>query len=112
MDSLRTVNLALRFALELGALAAAAYFGATISTSALGRAAAGVLLPLAIALFWAAFVSPKARFPTGSIGRAGLGLVVFLTAAGLLWNREHGTLATVYAVAAVVSSIVLYLLPQ
>jgi hypothetical protein len=112
MDSLRTANLALRFALELGALGAAAYWGATISAGALGRAAAGVLLPLAIALIWAAFVSPKARFPTGSIGRAGLGLVVFLIAAGLLWNREHRTLATVYGAAALVSSIVLYLLPQ
>jgi len=38
MDSLRAVNLALRFALELCALAAAAYWGATVAAGTVARA--------------------------------------------------------------------------
>jgi uncharacterized protein DUF2568 len=112
MDLLRTINLVLRFALEIGALVAAGYWGATISTGVLARAAAAVCLPMIIAFFWAAFVSPKAWIPTGPLGRAGLGLVVFLGAAALLIDRQHMTLAAVYGTLAVVSSLVVYALPQ
>jgi len=112
MDLLRTTNLVLRFALEVGALAAAGYWGATMSTGGLGRISAAVCLPILIGLFWAAFVSPKAWMPTGPSGRAGLGLAVFVGAAVLLLNRQHVTLATVYGTLAVISSLVVYALPQ
>lgn len=112
MNLLREANLVLRFALELGALVTAGYWGATMSTGALARAAAAVFLPILIALFWAAFVSPKAWMPTGVRGRAILGLVVFLGAGFLLMNRQHVTLATAYTALAVVSSFVVGVLPQ
>jgi uncharacterized protein DUF2568 len=112
MNTVRAVNLTLRFALELGALASAAYWGATISSGIFGRSAVAVLLPIIVALLWAAFVSPKAWMPTGPLGRAVLGLVVFLAAGFLLMNRQHATLATVYVTLAVVSSLIVYALPQ
>jgi hypothetical protein len=112
MDLLRTTNLVLRFALEVGALAASGYWGATISSGVLGRTTAAVCLPIVIALFWAAFVAPKAWMPTGPLGRAGLGLIVFVGAAALLINRQHVALGTVYGTLAVISSLVVYALPQ
>jgi hypothetical protein len=112
MDILRATNLALRFALELGALAAAGYWGATIPGGAFVRGASAVLLPTLVAVFWGVFVSPKAPIPTGRLGRAGLGFLVFLGAAALLWTRGHPTLAIVYGALATISSIVVYALPQ
>jgi uncharacterized protein DUF2568 len=112
MNVLRAANLTLRFVLELGALAIAGYWGATIATGTLARTVAAVLLPILIALFWAAFVSPKAWLPTGTLGRAALGLVVFLAAGFLLMDRQHSMLATVYIAFSVVSSLIVYALPQ
>jgi hypothetical protein len=112
MDLLRTTNLVLRFALEIGALVTAGYWGATISTGAMARTGAAIGLPTLVGFFWAAFVSPKAWMPTGPLGRAGLGLAVFAGAAALLINRQHVTLGTVYGTLAVVSSLVACALPQ
>lgn len=104
---MRSANLALRFLLELGALAAFAYWGGTIQASALTREIAAIVLPLAVALFWAVFVSPKARFPTGLRGRAGLGLIVFLLASCALASRDHRGVAIVYGALGVLSTILL-----
>lgn len=109
---IRAINLGVRFLLELGALAAAGYWGATIHAGAAARAGAAVALPLLVAAFWGTFVSPKAPLPTGRVGRAGLGLVVFLAAAALLNGRGFASLAAAFAAVAVVSSVLLYALPQ
>jgi uncharacterized protein DUF2568 len=53
---LRDANLAVRFLLELAALAAVAWWGWTVS------AALAIVLPLAVAVVWGLFVSPKAKF--------------------------------------------------
>lgn len=104
---MRSANLALRFLLELGALAAFAYWGATIQARVLTREIAAIVLPLAVALFWAVFVSPKARFPTGLAGRAGLGLIVFLLAACALASRDHRSVAISYGALGLLSTILL-----
>ena len=112
MAALRVINLGVRFLLELAALAVAAYWGATLQASAERRWTAALILPLAIALFWGAFVSPKARFPTGRLGRAGLGLLIFLAAATALFDRGHVASAQAFAAVALVSSLLVYALPQ
>ena len=112
MATLRVINLAVRFGLELAALAAVAYWAAHVDASAGARTALGILAPLVVAVFWGLFVSPKARFSTGRAGQVGLGLVVFLVAAGALLARGQLVLGTAFACTAVVSSAVLYALPQ
>ena len=112
MALLRLVNLGVRFLLELASLAALAYWAATLHLGSAGRALLALLVPAAAVAFWGLFVSPKARFPTGRGGRAGLGLLVFLAAAGALDARGHDGLAGAFAAVAVVSSILLYALPE
>lgn len=112
MMLLRNLNLGLRFLLELAALASACYWGATCRAGTSVRVAMAVLLPLLIAVIWGIFISPKATVPTGRIGRAGLGLIVFLIAAWLLRDRGRETIALTYGVLAVASSVALYLLPE
>ena len=112
MAALRAINLGVRFFLELAALAAFAYWGATLSASSLSRIAAALALPVAVGVIWGLFISPKARVPTGRLGRAGLGLVVFLAAAMALFDRGHAAAAQAFAAVAIMSSLVVYALPQ
>lgn len=105
------MNLAVRFLLELGALASATYWGATLEVNRPWRVLAAVVAPGLIALFWGLFVSPKARVPTGRWGPPGLGFFVFTLAATLLWQRGHVTLAAMYWCTALLSSVLLLVWP-
>jgi hypothetical protein len=112
MAVLRVTNLGVRFCLELAALATFAYWGATLPGGVALRTAVAVALPVAVAVLWGLFISPKARFPTGRLGRAGFGLIVFLASAGALAARGYATPAMTFAAVAVVSSVLVYFLPQ
>ena len=112
MNILRAGNLALRFLLELSALAATAYWGATTATGHISQIALAFALPSLVAILWGLFVSPKARIPTGTLGRAFLGLIVFLIAAAALWSRDRTALAMIYGSLAVISSVLIFVWPQ
>jgi len=112
MAALRVINLAIRFLLELTALGIFAYWGATRTASVLLRTAFAIGCPLSVAVFWGLFVSPKARVPTGRVGRAGLGLLVFLGAAAALDATGRRELAIGFATVALLSSLVVYVLTQ
>jgi hypothetical protein len=112
MAALRVINLAVRFLLELAALGAFAYWAAYVEAPLAARILLAIFLPIAIATFWGLFVSPKARFSTGHLGQVTLGLLVFLIAAGALSLRGLSLLAVAFACTAVVSSVLLYALPQ
>jgi Protein of unknown function (DUF2568) len=76
-------NDVLRFLLELGALAALAYWGFTTGEGATAWLL-GLGAPLAMVVVWGAAISPKAPLGTGLTGRVLLGLVVFGLAAAAL----------------------------
>jgi hypothetical protein len=111
LSALRIVNLGVRFTLEIVSLGVFVYWGAGLHASAIARGAAAIALPLAVATFWGVFVSPKARIPTGRLGRAALGLIVFLAACAALRDRGYPGLAGALAAVSVVSSILTYALP-
>jgi hypothetical protein len=107
MGALRGANLVLRFLLELAALAALAtfgYWGATVNKVPMVRVTLAIVLPACVAIIWGMFISPKARIQTGTYGRAGLGLIVFLGAAIALVSRGHGTPGMVFGVLAVINA--------
>ena len=104
---MKGANLVLRFLLELAALAALGYWGATGRGSALARALLGVGAPAAAALFWGAFVAPRARVVLPTAVRMALGLAVFGCAAAALAARGHGRLATGLGAAAVANTLLM-----
>jgi hypothetical protein len=88
-------NLALRFALELAALAALAYWGAETPDAAWARVVLAVGAPLVAALVWGAFVSPKPWVVVPAAVRLVAEIAVFAAAALGLSATGHDVLAGV-----------------
>lgn len=105
-------NLGLRFLLELSALGALGYWGFTLPAGLLTRIGLGLGAPLVAALIWGAFVSPKASIPLPGEWRLVPEILVFGSAAAALYAAGRPTLAATFAILAVLSRILLVLLPQ
>jgi Protein of unknown function (DUF2568) len=108
MEALKALNLGVRFfVVELGALAAAAYWGWE-ATSGPGRWYLAILAPAAVIVVWALFVSPRARVRVSkeaalAVELVLLGVVTFgLAVTGPVW------LGVAYGAIAVVSGLVKY----
>lgn len=71
------MNMALRFLLELAALAALSAWGVHTGATPFTAVVLAVAAPLAAALPWGAFVSPKAWIAAGWPVRLGVELAVF-----------------------------------
>jgi hypothetical protein len=102
------VNLAIRFfVVELGALAAAAYWGWE-ATPGPGRWYLAVLAPAAVIVIWALFVSPKARIQVSKQAALAIELVLLgLVAVGLA-DTGPVWLGIAYGTVALVSGLVNY----
>jgi uncharacterized protein DUF2568 len=96
MKALPAVSLAIKFALELGAIAAFALWGATVGTGVL-RVLVATATPLVAIALWGAFAAPKAkrRLPTGP--RIVFELLFFGLAAAALLDAELEMAAAVLA---------------
>jgi len=102
---LTALELGLRFLVaELGALAALAWWG--FARGGVLAVLSGILLPLAVAAVWGAFIGPRARRRLPDPPRLVLELLVFAAATAALAAVGHAVLATAYAVIAVATAVV------
>jgi len=108
MQLLRFANLALRFLLELCALAALGYWGFQAGHSLAVRIGLAIGAPLLAALVWGTFIAPKASIPAPTWLWLVLQAVIFGCAAAGLVASGHGKLAVVFALAVVINSLLLY----
>jgi len=97
-----SVNLAVRFLLELCALGIYAYWGVRTGAAGWTKAALGVGAPVAAAALWGLFGSPKAAYPLSPAMHLLLELLVFGAPAALLflvgkpgWGWTYGAVAVV-----------------
>ncbi|PYI50542.1 YrdB family protein [Paenibacillus flagellatus] len=104
MTAVSVVVLAVRFLLELAALAALGYWGFHLDKPLLARIALGLGTPLAAAVLWGTFIAPKAALPVPLAVRLPLELAVFGAAAAALYASGHPRLAVAFLAAAVVDS--------
>jgi hypothetical protein len=79
----KAANLALKFALELAALAAFAYWGTSLHGTAISALAA-VAAPLAMIVLWGTFAAPRAQHRLSTAIRIPFELAVSALAAGAL----------------------------
>lgn len=103
---MKAANLALKFGLELAALAAFAYWGATLGWAVVSVLAA-VALPLVMIILWGTFAAPKARLRLSSATRIPFELSVFALAAGALLAAGVAVPAAVFAALALFNSLLL-----
>jgi len=102
----RPLNLALKFLLELAALAAFGLWGASIASGPVAVLLA-IGLPVIAAILWGTFAAPRARRRLPLRLRAPFELGVFALAALALWGAESATWGAVFAVIAVVNAVLL-----
>ena len=84
METIKLTNLALRFLLELCALAALGYWGFKTRESPGAKIGLGIGAPLLAAIVWGTFLAPRASIPTPGFLRLVLELVVFGSAVAAL----------------------------
>ena len=103
MQALKPVFLAVRFVLELFALGALAYWGFSEFDGVLAFVF-GIGAPLAAAVVWGLFVSPKARY--GSPIRQAVGeVLVFGAAVIALFGADQPVVAIVFAAVALIDGV-------
>jgi Protein of unknown function (DUF2568) len=106
------VNLAVRFACELAALAALAVWGAQVGDSVVVQVALAVAAPLIAATLWGLWVAPKAARRLPDPARAGVELVVFGAAVAGLFAAGHPTAAVILAVLSAISASLVRVWPE
>lgn len=105
-EAVRSANLAIKFGLELAALASFAYWGSTLPGAALSAIIA-VSAPVAMIVLWGTFAAPRARRRLSRDTRIPFELTVFALAAGALLASGEPALAVAFATSVAVNSILL-----
>ena len=103
---MKAVNLAGKFVLELAAIAAFAYWGATVGHGVVPAIVAVAASGAAIGS-WAVFAAPRSRHRLGLAARVPFELGVFGLAALALVDAGSPVAAIVFAVAAIVNAALL-----
>ncbi len=111
MDALRAANLAVKFVLEIAAVTAFAYWGATVSSSGVVAVMLAVGAPLIAIVLWGTFAAPRAprRLPLRL--RVPFELGVFALAA-LALRAASSAAAIGFASVVIANSLLLTLLRQ
>ncbi len=98
------------FLVELAALAAYSYWGFHFGSAKWLQFILGIGAPALVAVFWGAFVAPKASIPVSVPVRALLQAVVFAGAAGALYAAGRPAWALAFLIIAAVVMALVYLL--
>ena len=106
MNALSAGNLALKFAVELAAIASLGYWGASLGGSRL-PVAGMVLAPAVMITLWGLFAAPKAHRRLSLWPRIPLELSLLLSGAVALLAADQGVLAAVLAAAVAVNALLL-----
>ena len=93
---LAQTNLAVRFLLELGALAAVGYWGARVGHTRLTKLLLAAGLPFALALCWSVFVAPKSAVGVPTPVHVLLQVLAFGAAAAALYSLRRVVLASAF----------------
>jgi hypothetical protein len=111
-ETLKFMNAALAFLLELAMLAAFGYWGFHGEKSVLTKWILGIGLPVLAAVAWGIFLAPRASRRLGNISGNLLSLILFLCGAAALYYTGHTLLAIIFAVTAFVNRLLILLWKQ
>ena len=106
------INIALRFILELCALASFAYWGFHISQSMPIKLLLGIGSPLLVIIIWGLFGSPAAPLPLKGFNRILLEMLIFGLAVFALFSSGKTNLGFIFAIIVIINRILLYIWDQ
>ena len=112
MSILKGANLALRFLLELCALAALCYWGFKTGTGTISRVLLGIGAPLVAAVLWGTIVAPGAPVSVPGALRLLVELAVFGSAAAALYSAGRPGLAWALGLAYVINRVLIFVWDQ
>lgn len=106
MSALHSLNLALRFLLEMAALVALGWWGWQAGTSPWTRALLAAGGPLAAAIAWGLFAAPRAAYDLPA-ARLAVQVAVLVAAVAALAGLGRPRLAAAFAVVALGNAVLL-----
>jgi hypothetical protein len=105
MNALKTINLGIRFILELSMLAAVGYWGFKTHSSWAMKILFGIGLPLLLAVIWGYFMAPRSMHRLSGIPFTAMDIILLGSGAVALYASRQINLAWIYAVVLIISEI-------
>jgi len=112
MMIIKSLNLSLRFLLELFALAAIGYWGFITGKGIIMKSVLGIGLPLVLAVVWGIFGSPKALIKLPTSLHLLIEVVIFVLPTVALYTVGKVNLAWGYGLVAVINRTLMFLWKQ
>jgi hypothetical protein len=107
MNTLRILNVAVRFLLELCLLAAVGYWGFKTHSGWLLKILLGIGLPILIAVLWGMFIAPKAIRPLSGASYLTVELTLLALGSVALFASGKSTLGWAYTITLIVNKVLL-----
>ncbi len=112
MEILKTLNLGVRFLLELCMLVAVAYWGFNAESGWALKIIFGIGLPILLIVIWSLLLAPKAAYRLGGVPLTLLSLILLGSGAVALFVAGRAGLGWVYAIILVVNQVLLIVWKQ
>ena len=112
MNALKSINVGVRFLLELCMLVAVGYWGFKTGSGWLLKITLGIGAPLSIAVIWGIFVAPKAIYPLHRFVLLALEAVLFGSGVAALFATKNYSLAWAFAAIVVINRVLMLVWQQ
>ena len=105
MDALKSINVGVRFLLEICVLISVGYWGFKTNSGWILKILLGIGLPLLIVVVWGIFGAPKAPYHLTGFSLLALEVVVFGSGVAALFATKNYSLAWGFAAIVIVNKI-------
>ena len=112
MEAIKSVNLAVRFLLELCVLVAVGYWGFKTGSGWFLKILLGIGAPLLIAVIWGMFGAPKSAYHLTGLSLLALEVVVFGSGVVALFAMKNYQLAWSFAVILIINRVLMFVWQQ
>jgi hypothetical protein len=108
MEFIKSINVGLRFILEICVLVAVGYWGFKTGTGTLLKIMLGIGLPLLVSVVWASFGAPGASRQPHGVWHLLLEVVIFGSGVVALFAAGKPSLAWVFGLVIVVNRVLMF----
>jgi len=112
MDALKTINVTVRFFLEICVLITVGYWGFKTGLGWAFKILLGIGAPLLIAIIWGTFGAPKASNQLTGVSLLALEGVVFSSGMAAMYATKNYSLAWVFAAIAIINRTLMFVWKQ